>query len=198
MGIDPGTNKMGYGVIRVQGKKVEYVAMGHIDLSKEPDTYAKLRRIYERVEDIVSLYKPSEVAFEAPFYGENVQSMLKLGRAQGVAMAAALTRKVAVAEYAPSKVKIAITGSGSASKEQVASVLKNVFKLQVLPKNKDATDGLAVALCHHYQSINKFATGSSEGGWASFIKNNPQRVSQGGVRLKTPSVKKEDDKKYDN
>lgn len=192
MGIDPGTNKMGYGVIRAVGKKVEYVSMGHIDLSGEEDAYTKLRRIYERVSAIVELYKPSEVAFEAPFYGENVQSMLKLGRAQGVAIAAAMTHKVAVAEYAPTKVKVAITGSGSASKTQVAAVLKNIFKLHTLPKNQDATDGLAVALCHHYQSTNKFASGGSGGGWASFIKNNPSRVSHGGARLR-PAVKKNKD-----
>lgn len=176
MGIDPGTNKMGYGVIRIVNRKPEYVTMGHIDLSKLDDSYKKLKQIYDRVEALMDMYKPSEVAFEAPFYGENVQSMLKLGRAQGVAIAAALSHKVTIFEYAPRKVKAAITGEGAASKEQVATILKNIFKLRALPKVQDATDGLAVALCHYYQSTNRFGSKDSAKGWDSFIKNNPDKV----------------------
>lgn len=178
MGIDPGTNKMGYGVIRIVNRKPEFICMGHIDLSKIEDSYTKLRTIYERVTELMDMHNPEEVAFEAPFYGENVQSMLKLGRAQGVAIAAALSHKVAIAEYAPTKVKAAITGEGSASKEQVAMILKNIFHLNALPKIKDATDGLAVALCHHYQSTNRFSSKGGDGGWASFIRNNPDRVKK--------------------
>ncbi len=176
MGIDPGTNKMGYGVIRVVNRKPEYVTMGHIDLSKEEDSYVKLRTIYVRVEELIEQFKPDEVAFEAPFYGENVQSMLKLGRAQGVAIAAALTRKVLVFEYAPTKVKVAICGEGRASKEQIANILKRIFGLDRLPKLKDATDGLAVALCHHYQSTNRFPSNAKGGSWESYIKSNPDKV----------------------
>ncbi len=182
MGIDPGTNKMGYGVIRIVGRTPEYITMGHIDLSKEPDGYIKLRRIYQRVTELVELYKPDEVAFEAPFYGDNVQSMLKLGRAQGVAIAAALSCEALVFEYAPAKVKVAICGEGRASKEQVANVLKSIFKLNALPKTKDATDGLAVALCHHYQSTNRFPQGGGKGSWESFVKSNPERVKKGVKR----------------
>ncbi len=178
MGIDPGTNKMGYGVIRVVGRKPEYVTMGHIDLTKEDSGYTKLRRIYDRVVELVELYEPEEVAFEAPFYGENVQSMLKLGRAQGVAMAAAQSGDALIFEYAPTKVKVAICGEGRASKEQVANILKSVFSLNALPKVKDATDGLAVALCHYYQSTNRFPSKSSGNSWESFVKNNPDKVKK--------------------
>lgn len=175
MGIDPGTNKMGYGVINVINNTVTFVSMGYIDLSKFEDAYQKLKYIHERVSGLFELYKPEEVAFEAPFYGENVQSMLKLGRAQGVAMAAVLIHGVDVFEYAPRKIKSAITGQGAASKEQVASILKNILKLDTLPSNLDATDGLAVALCHHYQRSN-ILNSSKKSNWDSFIKNNPDRV----------------------
>ena len=176
MGIDPGTNKMGYGVIRIENRSPKYVTMGHVDLSKIDNAYDKLRQIHDRVEALMNLYNPDEVAFEAPFFGENVQSMLKLGRAQGVAIAAALSHDVQIFEYAPRKVKAAITGQGAASKEQVAQLLKSIFHLSVLPKIQDATDGLAVALCHYYQSTNKFASKDCGGGWESFIKNNPDKV----------------------
>lgn len=175
MGIDPGTNKMGYGVIHTEGSKVEFVTMGYIDLSKFKTPYLKLRHIYERVSGLVAEYKPNDVALEAPFFGENVQSMLKLGRAQGVAMAAALSRDVEVFEYAPTKVKIAITGQGGATKEQVARMLGNILKLEKLPKNLDSTDGLAVALCHHYQSLSPLK-GNTQKSWADFIKSNPDRI----------------------
>ncbi len=190
MGIDPGTNKMGYGVIRIVGKRPQYVTMGHIDLSKEGDAYIKLRRIYERVEALVELYNPEEVAFEAPFYGENVQSMLKLGRAQGVAMAAALSREALVFEYAPTKVKVAICGEGAASKEQVANVLKSIFGLNALPKTKDATDGLAVALCHYYQSTNRFSSSKGGSSWESYVKSNPDKVKKSGGIKRTFRIKK--------
>lgn len=177
MGIDPGTNKMGYGIISVSGKNLEYIAMGYIDLSKFDTHYLKLKYIFERVSLLYDHYKPDEVAFEAPFYGENVQSMLKLGRAQGVAMAAVLTKGAIVEEYAPRKIKVAITGNGDASKIQVANILKTILKLDRLPKTLDATDGLAAALCHYFQSSNGISSkkGASNN-WDSFIKNNPNRV----------------------
>ena len=177
MGVDPGTNKMGYGVIRIAGNRMEYVVMGYIELSKFKNVYLKLKYIYERVGSLVAEYLPDEVAFEAPFFGENVQSMLKLGRAQGVAMAAVLGYGIEVFEYAPRKVKIAITGQGSASKEQVASMLKNILNIAELPRNLDSTDGLAVAVCHYFQS-SRPGFGKSSSGWDDFLRKNPDRVKQ--------------------
>lgn len=175
MGIDPGTNKMGYGLLRVSGKKPECLATGYIDMTKFRDPYTKLRHIYERMIGLMNAYHPDEVAFEAPFFGENVQSMLKLGRAQGVAIAAALSRNVQVHEYAPRKIKIAITGNGNASKVQVARMLEKILSLDELPDNLDATDGLAVALCHYYQSVNPIAR-SGASSWETFLKKNPERL----------------------
>lgn len=175
MGIDPGTNKMGYGVIRICGRETQYVTMGYISIPPTLSTYEKLGVIYTEIDRIMSIYKPTEVAYEAPFFGKNIQSMLKLGRAQGVAMAAAIKHNAAIFEYAPSKIKIAITGKGSASKEQVANLLKAILKLDELPKNLDSTDGLAVALCHHYQDCNLSSTGTAKS-WESFVKSNPERV----------------------
>jgi len=177
LGIDPGTNVLGYGVIRTFGKnRVELVVMGIIELSKYSDHYLKLKAIYERIQQLVTEYLPDEVAIESPFFGKNVQSMLKLGRAQGVAMAAALSRSVPIFEYAPRKIKMAITGQGNASKEQVASMLKSILKMDELAPNKlDATDGLAAAVCHFFQQKVGMSSGKS-GGWNEFIKNNPGRV----------------------
>lgn len=175
MGIDPGTNFTGYGVVSVAGNEVSYVAMGFIELGKLNDAYAKLRHIFERVSALIDEYHPDEVAFESPFYGDNVQSMLKLGRAQGVAMAAALTKEIPVFEYAPRKIKLSITGKGAASKEQVAAMLKTILKLAELPVNKDSTDGLAVAMCHYYASLSPLSS-AGKSSWADFVKKNPKRV----------------------
>lgn len=150
MGIDPGTNYMGYGVLEVDGRAVRAVAMGDIDLHKLTDPYEKLRRIFAEVGALIDQYAPREVALESPFFGENVQSMLKLGRAQGVAMAAALHRGLAVSEYAPMRIKQAITGRGSAEKEQVAAIVCRMLSVDQPPRRLDATDGMAVALCHYY------------------------------------------------
>ncbi len=177
MGIDPGTNFMGYGVVEVVDKKPQCVTMGWIDLSKYADPYTKLRQIFERVSGIIESYKPDQVAFESPFFGENVQSMLKLGRAQGVAMAAALTRGLPVSEYAPRKVKISVTGNGNATKEQVAKMLKCILKFDTLPTKLDATDGLAVAMCHYYESFGLKTTKSGQG-WAEFVRSNPDRIKR--------------------
>lgn len=175
IGVDPGTNKMGYGVITVCGAKVAFETMGYIDLSKFTTPYLKLKHIYERMLGLVNEYKPDAVAFEAPFFGENVQSMLKLGRAQGVAIAAATTVTSEIYEYTPTKVKIAVAGNGRASKEQVALMLQSILKLEELPKNLDSTDGLAVALCHYYQTLSPFSS-SSKKSWGDFVKQNPDRI----------------------
>ena len=178
MGVDPGTNFTGYGIITVQGKEVRCEAIGYIDMVKMTDTYQKLRHIFERVSGIIEAYKPNEVAFESPFYGENVQSMLKLGRAQGVAMAAALTKGLPVFEYAPRKVKAAITGNGAASKEQVASLLCSLLKIKQLPKNLDSTDGLAVAMCHYYESLSFKSVGGGAKSWSEFAAKNAKRIKE--------------------
>ena len=153
MGIDPGTNVMGYGVIKAVGNKAEMIAMGVIDLRKLSDPYIRLGRIFERVTGVIDEYLPDEMAIEAPFFGKNIQSMLKLGRAQGVAIAAAIHHSVPIHEYAPMKIKLAITGNGSASKEQVAGMLQRMLHLdeKEMPKFMDATDALAAAYCHFMQ-----------------------------------------------
>lgn len=174
LGIDPGTNIMGYGLISIKNKKISLLAMGAIHLTKLGDHNVRLKKIFERSLQLINDYKVDEMAIEAQFYGKNVQSMLKLGRAQGVAMAAALSREVPVSEYLPKKVKKAITGRGAASKEQVAAMLKSIIPYQDTPKYMDATDGLAVALCHHYQGSN-LKNKSSYSGWGAFLKNNPDR-----------------------
>ena len=175
LGIDPGTNLMGYGVIRAGTRTPHYIDMGVVDLKKSPDAYVKLRLILEKTGDLIERFMPDEVAIEAPFYGKNVQSMLKLGRAQGVAMAAVLSRDIPVAEYAPRKIKLAITGAGDASKEQVAGMLLRMFGLKEIPANLDATDGLAVAVCHFYQK-GKPEPGKGSKSWEDFIRKNPGRI----------------------
>jgi crossover junction endodeoxyribonuclease RuvC len=175
LGIDPGTNITGYGVIRASGTVPELVTLGSIDLSKFGDHYLKLKHIFERTTGLIDEYHPDELAIEAPFYGKNVQSMLKLGRAQGAAIAAALSRSVPIFEYAPRKIKMSITGQGAASKEQVASMLMNILKFRKEDIILDATDGLAAALCHFYQSNNPEGD-KAFNSWKDFIKKNPRRV----------------------
>lgn len=171
--MDPGTSVMGYGVILIKGNVVQVIQYGVIHLSKYSTHELKLKKIFERVIGIIDDFDPDEVALEAPFYGKNVQSMLKLGRAQGVAMAAALSREIPITEYAPKKVKQSVTGNGNASKEQVANMLKSILKFTDKTKLFDATDALAVALCHHY---NANAAVSKSKSWKAFINNNPKRV----------------------
>ena len=177
LGIDPGTTVMGYGIVRSVGSKAEMVTMGVLELHKYSDHYLKLQKIFERVVQLVDTYHPDELAIEAPFYGKNVQSMLKLGRAQGVAMAAALSRSVPIFEYAPLRIKQAITGNGRASKEQVAMLLQNMLKLKEMPKYLDATDGLAAAYCHFLQN-QKVNIDSGTKSWKEFISKNPGRVKK--------------------
>ena len=193
LGIDPGTNYMGYGVLEVEGRTLRPIVLGDIDLHKISDPYDKLRYIFERVKELIASYSPAQVALESPFFGENVQSMLKLGRAQGVAMAAALSCNKPVAEYAPTRIKQAITGTGAASKEQVAAIVMRTLGIEEAPRKLDATDGMAVALSHYYSTTNPInqALGDSRvkglGGektarkrgsqsWEQFVSENPKRI----------------------
>ena len=182
LGIDPGTTIMGFGLIKVTGKQMEFIQMNELLLSKYKDPYTKLKLIFERTIELIDTYHPDEIAIEAPFFGKNVQSMLKLGRAQGVAMAAGLSREIPITEYLPkkikkTKIKMAITGNGNASKEQVAKMLKSLLGLKILPKNLDATDGLAAAVCHFY-NMGKITSGKSYSGWDAFVKQNSSRVKK--------------------
>lgn len=176
LGIDPGTQIMGYGVIEIIGKKARYLTMGVLDLRKLSDHFVKLRRIFDEVSILIDKYHPNDLAVEAPFYGKNIQSMLKLGRAQGSAIAAALNKDIPIFEYAPRKVKLAITGKGGASKEQVAMLLTNMLKIENSGKFLDATDGLAVAYCHYLQLSNPQIDKVGSSSWESFIKTNPDRI----------------------
>ena len=175
LGIDPGTTIMGFGLIKVQDKKMEFLQLNELLLTKYDDHSIKLKLIFERTLSLIDAYHPDEIAIEAPFFGKNVQSMLKLGRAQGVAMAAGLSREVPVTEYSPKKIKMAITGNGNASKEQVAKMLQSLLKLKSLPKNLDSTDGLAAAVCHHY-NLGKKVQSKNYSGWAAFVKQNPKKI----------------------
>ncbi len=175
LGLDPGTSVMGYGVILIQARSLNLLQFGVIHLSKLESHELRLKKIFDRVLGIIDEFSPDEVALEAPFYGKNVQSMLKLGRAQGVAMSAALHRGIPIVEYAPKKVKQSVTGNGNASKEQVARMLMQVFAFKELPKLLDASDALAVAVCHHYQKDGGQGKTKS---WDSFLKENPKRVKQ--------------------
>ncbi|NVJ86252.1 MAG: crossover junction endodeoxyribonuclease RuvC [Algoriphagus sp.] len=177
LGIDPGTNVMGYGLIQTEGKQYKLLQYGVIHLKKYGSHELKLKKIFERITGILEEFMPDSVALEAPFYGANVQSMLKLGRAQGVAMAAALAREIPITEYSPKKVKQSVTGNGNASKEQVAAMLQTLFKLEELPKLLDATDALAVALCHHFHE-GRVQTRGRSAGWKAFIEENPNRIKK--------------------
>ncbi len=168
---------MGFGLIKVVDKKMALIQLNELSLKKYTDHYVKLKLIFERTIHLIETYHPDEIAIEAPFFGKNVQSMLKLGRAQGVAMAAGLSREVPITEYSPKKIKMAITGNGNASKEQVAKMLQNLFKIKELPKNLDATDGLAAAVCHFYNS-GKINSGKGYTGWSAFVKQNGNRVKK--------------------
>lgn len=173
LGIDPGTNFMGYGLISIVKKQPKLLQFGVIHLNKYTDHALKLQKIYDRISQIIEEYNPDEVALEAPFFGKNVQSMLKLGRAQGVAIAAALAREIPVVEYAPKKVKQSVCGNGNASKEQVAAMLKQLLNFKETPKLLDATDALSVAMCHFFQGGKTEASNKS---WKSFIRENPGRA----------------------
>lgn len=176
LGVDPGSNITGYGIIAVQGPEVDLLAIGHIAMEKYDDHFDRLSRIYHRVVGLIEEYKPKEIAVEAPFYHKNAQSMLKLGRAQGMAIAAALRHHIPVFEYSAKKVKQSVTGNGNASKEQVAVMLGHLLGAKSFPGPLDATDGLAVALCHHFQVSNPKPYGSKSKTWEAFVRENPSRV----------------------
>ena len=177
LGIDPGTTIMGFGLIKVVKKKMHFLQLNELQLKKYDDHYLKLKLIFERTVELIDTYKPDHIAIEAPYFGKNVQSMLKLGRAQGVAMAAGLSREIPITEYSPKKIKMAITGNGNASKEQVAKMLQSLLNLKELPKNLDSTDGLAAAVCHFYNS-GRVQIGKSYTGWSAFVKQNEGRIKK--------------------
>lgn len=175
LGIDPGTTVLGYGLIHIKGTKIEMLNFGIIQLNKLDNQPDKLKRIFDRIDGLMEEYKPDEMAIEAPFFGKNVQSMLKLGRAQGVAIAASLRRNIPYEEYTPKRIKQAITGNGNASKEQVAAMLQTLLRFDELPKYLDATDGLAAAVCHHFSKGIGENNKSKGGSWSSFLSKNPER-----------------------
>ncbi|MDO5036002.1 MAG: crossover junction endodeoxyribonuclease RuvC [Porphyromonas sp.] len=179
IGIDPGTVLMGYGVLACQGQKPELVAMGVLRLDRYKSHYERLDRIYEGVSALIARYHPEALAIEAPFYGKNVQTMLKLGRAQGAAMVAAISQGLTVTEYSPSTIKKAITGSGNASKEQVAALIQHMLNIpnESMLDELDATDGVAAALCHHLHLTSPLLNAKGRGGsWSDYIRNNPDKI----------------------
>ncbi|RTQ48834.1 crossover junction endodeoxyribonuclease RuvC [Hymenobacter gummosus] len=191
MGVDPGTQIMGYAVIEVTGQRVEVLRYDVINMKALGSNHAvKLKKIFDRMIELIEEFLPDELAIEAPFYGANVQSMLKLGRAQGVAIAACLSRQIPYVEYAPTKVKQSVTGSGAASKEQVASMLRQTLKLSAddAPKFLDATDALAVAMCHHYQKGNNVKAGGKS--WGKFLADNPDKLAAPVAGKKATAARK--------
>jgi len=175
LGIDPGTIVMGYGIIQIKDKVITTLGIGVIKLDKLDDHALRLQKIFERTIAIIEEYHPDELAIEAPFFGKNVQSMLKLGRAQGVAIAAALSKKIPITEYSPKKIKMSITGNGNASKEQVAAMLVQILGIDKDNKYLDATDALGAALCHYYQNSKTGSAKKSYTGWKAFLTDNPGR-----------------------
>lgn len=175
LGVDPGTNQLGYAIIECIKQKPKVIAIGTLQMGHLPDHHQKLKRIHERLVSLIDEFKPSEMSVEAPFFGKNVQSMLKLGRAQGVSIAAGMVRGLELAEYSPKKVKLSVTGSGNASKEQVAAMCAQITKKNLDNQLLDATDALAVALCHMYQG-KLSAGGKRYNSWSAFVKENPKRT----------------------
>lgn len=178
LGIDPGTSVMGFGVIHVDQRAIRLLDAGAVRFRSDDDHTLKLRAIFRETMALIERHLPDELAIEAQFFGKNVQSMLKLGRAQGVAIAAAVQRDISVVEYAPKRIKQSITGNGNASKEQVAAMLLNILRVSTLPASTDATDAVAVAVCHHFagSAITGAGERSGGGGWAAFVRNNPGRL----------------------
>jgi crossover junction endodeoxyribonuclease RuvC len=187
IGVDPGTQVLGYGVIRIcggqnhGGKEIELVQYGVIHLSKYSTHQLKLKKIFDRISQLIDDYLPDEMAIEDPFFGKNAQSMLKLGRAQGVSMAAALAKNIPIVEYSPRKIKQSVTGNGNASKEQVAFMLEKILKQELSREFMDATDGIAIAICHHYHAnapapVTTAGKKAKKGGWGAFVSENPERL----------------------
>lgn len=177
LGIDPGTNIMGYGIIRIMGSKMEVVALGVLHLEKLDGHALKLKKIFEKTLALIDEYHPDDLAIEAPFFGKNVQSMLKLGRAQGVAIAAGLYRTIPIFEYSPRKIKQSITGNGNASKEQVSVMVQTLLHFREAPEYLDATDALAAAICHYFQNSPASGKSVKQGGWKTFLASNPDRIA---------------------
>jgi len=175
LGIDPGTNILGYGLIHIKANKMHLIAMGVLQLGKYDDHALKLHKIFTKIVALIDEYKPDMMAIEAPFFGKNVQSMLKLGRAQGVAIAGALSKNIPIQEYSPKKIKMSITGNGNASKEQVSAMLKNLLNFKETPEFLDATDGLAAAVCHYFQKNSNTSGKKNYTGWKAFLADNPGR-----------------------
>lgn len=178
LGIDPGTRILGFGVVHIHGKKISYIDMGVVDLRKETDHFVTLKRITGEVSALIEKHSPDELAIEAPFYGKNPQVMLKLGRAQGAAIAAALLKDIPIFEYAPRSVKLAVTGKGAASKEQVAILVQKLLGISSPQKYADATDALSIALCHALSRTNSYKSSKSSASWENFVKNNPEKVKK--------------------
>jgi crossover junction endodeoxyribonuclease RuvC len=176
IGIDPGTNIMGYAVIEVDKKNINIVTLGVLKMGHIPEHQHKLKRIFEKIQSLIKAYNPEEMAIEAPFFGKNVQSMLKLGRAQGVAMAAAITSGVEITEYSPKQIKLSVTGSGNASKEQVSAMLQSIIGYDFTVEYLDATDALGAAVCHHFKSGNKLKGKKQYKDWSSYLSDNPKKV----------------------
>jgi len=176
MGIDPGTNIMGFGIIKVEKKEMKLIDMIEYKLSKKDEHNLKLSKIFKKTNELIKIHKPNYIAIESPFFGKNVQSMLKLGRAQGVSIAAALNSEIPITEYSPKKIKMAITGNGNSSKEQVAKMLKSMLEIKELPKNLDSTDGLAAAVCHFFNFQNEKQK-KKYSDWSSFIDKNPNKIA---------------------
>jgi len=183
LGIDPGTAVMGYGIILEKGNKTELLSMGVVKMTHLDDPFLKLQRIFEKTVVLIDQYKPDVLAIEAPFYGKNIQVLLKLGRAQGTAIAAALSRNISVTEYSPRKIKQSITGNGNATKEQVAAMLQRLLNFKETPEFLDATDGLAVAVCHSFQKVSVGGKSKTYSGWESFVSDNKAKVK--GLAVKT-------------
>ncbi len=177
LGIDPGTNLMGYALLEVDGKDMKLITLGVLKLKHFEDHHTKLKEIYLQLQEIIETYLPKIMAIEAPFYGKNVQSMLKLGRAQGVSMAAGITMGLDIVEYSPKKIKQSVTGNGNASKEQVSGMLNHILKQNIESKYLDATDALAAAVCHYNQSTGLGSKQKHYSGWEQFIKDNPKKLS---------------------
>ena len=177
LGIDPGTLLMGFGLVTIRSGQLCFLEMGTVKLSHHKDPYERLHRIHEEIQQLISRHRPASFAIEAPFFGKNVQSMLKLGRAQGVAIAAAMQARIPVTEYSPRKIKQSVTGNGNASKEQVWQMLQRLLRFEEKPHYLDASDALAVAVCHHYQQQHSFlSTPSAFKGWEAFLEKHPEKI----------------------
>lgn len=176
LGVDPGTNVLGYAVVEVRDRELSLLEIGVVQMQHLSEQQEKLRHIFDRLQAVIRQHKPNEMAIEAPFYGKNIQSMLKLGRAQGVAIAAAITMDVRITEYSPRKVKQSVTGNGNAAKEQVAAMLGQIFRTNLDEHTLDATDALAVAVCHHFQRQSPLSSNQRYPDWSAFAKNNPGRI----------------------